>query len=127
MLRRRRVELPPELQVRQKLLARGHNRRVMFLAAAFFGTIFIALIIFQRDASVAIIVFITGFVFLGYIGLVLIPRADIRQCMKVGFVCPFCGEALYYQSSIVWKYSSLITRGECPHCGKSFVQATSSI
>ena len=127
MLKRRRIELPPELAGRQKLLVRHHNCRVMLVTVGLLGLCFLAVRLLSDHASVAIVLLITAFVLEFYFLLVLLPRADARQCEQIGFICPFCSKPLYYPSSVFWKYSSLITRGQCPHCSKSFIDAASSI
>src|SRR6266480_2853231 len=108
MLKRARVELPPELASRQKVLVRHHNRRIMFVTAGCLGLCFIAARLLVNHASVAMVLLITAFVLFVYFTFVVVPRSDARESEQVGFVCPFCGRPLYYQSSIFWKYSRLI-------------------
>jgi hypothetical protein len=124
---RARIERPPELRIRQKTLVHSHNRRVMLMALGFFLTCFAAIRVFSFAPSVAIVLFIGGLVLFFYVAFVLLPRADARQCTRLDFMCPFCSKPLYNHSSIYTPWSKLITKGECPHCGKLLVYETSSI
>jgi hypothetical protein len=99
----------------------------MLIASGFFLTCFAAIRVFSFAPSAAIVLFIAGSVLLFYVAFVLLPRADARQCTRLGFTCPFCSEPLYDQSSIYTPWSKIITKGECPHCGKLLVYDTSRI
>jgi hypothetical protein len=121
-----REKLPSDICEKQRMAARAHNHRVRLLIVGFFAVAFATQeIIRARALSLGIAVLIADVLFVIYALLVLIPRADFKDCLKIEFVCPGCRKPLYYQSSAFGPKSSLITRGACPHCGYSFVTLSS--
>ena len=116
-----RDQLQPEIRAKQRALVRSHNNRIMLTASGFFLIAFLALQILRSHLPIGLTVLVADFALCIYVGLVLVPRADIRQCQRIGFTCPSCGDPLYDQSSIHVHTSSLITRGICPHCEHSLL------
>jgi len=116
-----RDKLPPDLRAKQRTLVHNHNIRIMLTWVGFCSLAFVALQVLRPYPRAALTVAIVALILMVYVALVFIPKADARQCQRIGFTCPSCGKPLYDQSSIHGHKSSLITRGVCPHCDHSLV------
>jgi hypothetical protein len=109
--------LPPKADAMRRAIARSHNRRVVLILFpiipfVIIGAVFVKSNNLQTAASVifgilTLLIFIAGFM--------SVSRLDMKQSVKLGFVCPQCGKGLYCGS-----LPRLWIRGECPHC-KQFI------
>jgi hypothetical protein len=106
-------------------MARAHNRRVLCLLAALFGTLALGAFLLQefgqsfqktenqRTVAILLVLAIAWVVII--VGFIRIIRADKAQCVSLGYVCPFCGAPLYDND-----VNRFRLRGECPSC-KRFI------
>jgi hypothetical protein len=116
---RESFDLPPKSDVMRRTIARSHNRRVVLILWP------LALCVILVAASVKLynlqmpITIIGAFGILIFLllitSLIYVSRLDMRQSVKLGFVCPQCGAGLYCAT-----LPRLWIRGECPHC-KQFI------
>lgn len=97
-----------------------HNLHVYVALAAILPFLYLGARIAHSYHVAGFALLITVLIVEVYVVLRVIPRADTNYCVRLGFVCPFCNQPLYKASDIVTS-SPLITRGECPHCGKSLI------
>ena len=119
-----RDQLPPEIRDKQRKLVHARNRRILLTTVGFFVLAFFpARFLPSRFDTLLYAILAVDFVALLYALLVVIPRADARHCVRIGFVCPACSAPLYRASS-VGDLSALITRGVCPRCEHSFTSKT---
>jgi hypothetical protein len=114
--------LPPELRNKQRKCVRRHNLWIFAALSAFFIDAFVALGLIRRNPSLAIALLIALLIFQIYLAFAKFRGDSQRYCHEIGFLCPYCGQPLYYASSL-GDYSPLITRGECPRCQKSLLSS----
>ncbi len=110
--------LPPKSDALRRTIARSHNRRIAvwfaimvpFLAAGVFATKSnISSWLLTGTCILTLLVFTLGAVYWN--------RRDKQQAVKLGFVCPLCGEGLY-----CLHLDRLWIRGECPHCKRAIIE-----
>jgi hypothetical protein len=109
--------LPPKSDSMRLAIARSHNRRVVMILGpivlfVIIGAIFsksnnLQISMIEVFGILAVLVFVVGFMY--------VSRLDMRQSVKLGFVCPQCRAGLYCAT-----VNRLWIRGECPHC-KQFI------
>ena len=102
------VKLPPDLQRKQKALVRRHNGRVAVLMLIYLAAVYLIFHLTAAHSNQRLIYAICMFVPMVLAIFVWVPRADNRDCRRIGFKCPGCGKPLYYQSSIFAPWSRLI-------------------
>lgn len=110
--------LPPKSDAMRRSIARSHNRRVVFIMGpvALLGILGIVFAKMSNINSLPIIVVFGVLCFLVMVVCMMyVSRLDMRQSIKLGFVCPQCGAGLYCAH-----VDRLWIRGECPHC-KQFI------
>jgi hypothetical protein len=109
--------LPPKFDSLRRAITRSHNRRVVIILWPMILFVIIG-VVFAKSNNLQIpmtvvfgililLVLITGFKF--------VSQLDMKQSVKLGFVCPQCGKGLYCATG-----DRLWIRGECPHC-KQFI------
>jgi hypothetical protein len=119
-----RDALPPDLRIKQRVCVRRHNLRVFGLYVLMMLCLTLSFCEIFSDNIIGFCLFAAAIVVVIYF-IATMPRADAKFSRRIGFVCPFCNEPLYFASS-VGQYSCLITNGECPHCHKLLISQKSS-
>lgn len=113
--------LPEDIRTKQRRCVRQHNLKVFALLLIVVSVLFVSLRFLRRDSGRPDMVY-CALIALGFTvgGIVAVFRSDASYCRKIEFVCPFCGKPLYYASD-TYVTSPLLTRGECPKCGRKIV------
>ena len=120
-------KLPADLRAKQRACVHHHNLSVLGLFLLLIPLAYLDVEVFGARTLPSLVVLIVGLVAICTAMLAWVPRTDARFSRRIGFVCPRCGQPLYFASSKYGPDSPLITRGECPHCGLSFLPATTYV
>ena len=112
------LTLPPDLQAKQRSCVNRHNLHVLYLFLCLVPFLVLGLWVARFSTAGCFALLIGALIVEFYVAAVPMRRADDRYSQKIGFVCPHCGEPLYYASDSIDR-SRLLTRGECPSCDLS--------
>ena len=115
-----RDALPPDLRDKQRKCVHRHNLWIFAALLAMIVDGLVTVEFIKHIPFLAIALLVALLLCQIYIAFVIFPGDSKRYCHKIGFLCPFCNQPLYFASSR-GSYSPLITRGECPHCQKSLL------
>jgi hypothetical protein len=103
-------ELPPKLAEMKLQVSRSHNNRLLLWMVSLAIYVFI---IVKFPLLPIPVIGLGGLIEI--VGLIYVMWRNKKQCVQLGFICPFCGGTLYENS----RYSNRLWRdGECPRCGE---------
>jgi hypothetical protein len=101
----------------RRAIARSHNRRVVLIFGPIVLFVIIGVIFAKSNNLQTPIIGVFGILtFLVFVvAFKCVNGLNMKQSVKLGFVCPQCGAGLYCA-----RLPRLWIRGECPHC-KQFI------
>jgi len=109
--------LPLEYDHKLRTIARSHNRYLVWIVGAWFILTVAGLKISQSQRTLGFGI-LGGSLVVPLGGVMMVSRWAKKQSVAIGLVCPLCGGSLY-----VPPHTRLLTRGECPQCKQSVIEA----